>query len=187
MKALGQHFVTKLIFSGIWKIIRGWLDPVVASKVHFTKNEKELEEYVDRSQIPKGLGGGEDWTYLYIEPVSGENKLQSDDSTRQLLLDERAAVVRSYESTTQQWIQDSGSRETLQQKRSELAERLRTGYWKLDPYLRAKSFCDRTGMIREGGRIHFYESPNGATTSTAVRAPVQNGPLPAGHGADDLD
>lgn len=176
-----------LMNPGIWKIIRGWLDPVVASKVHFTKNVKELEEFVDQSQIPKELGGGENWAYRYVEPVPDENKLQSDDTTRQSLLEERAAVVKDYESTTQQWIQNSASRDALQQKRSELAERLRAGYWELDPYVRAKSFCDRTGMIREGGRIQFYGPSKSLAASNAAHAPNQNGPIPAGHGADDLD
>lgn len=160
---------------------------MVASKVHFTKNLEELEEFVARSQIPKVLGGGEDWTYQYVEPIPGENKLQSDDATRRKLLDTRAAVVKDYETTTQQWIQSSASRETLQQKRAELTERLRTGYWVLDPYLRAKSLYDRTGMIRENGRIQHYEPANSATASNAAHAPAQNGPVPAGHRADDLD
>jgi hypothetical protein len=160
---------------------------VVASKVHFTKNVEELEEFIARSQIPKGLGGSEDWTYHYVEPITGENKLQSDDATRQNLLDERAAMVKDYEITTQQWNQNSASRETLQHKRAELTERLRSGYWELDPYLRAKSLCDRTGMIKEGGRIHFFEPPKRVAGSNSMPTPAQNGPLPAGHGADDLD
>lgn len=46
----------------------------------------------------------------------------------------------------------------LQAKRTELAQRLRTGYWQLDPYLRAKTLYDRLGVIREGGKIQFYDS-----------------------------
>jgi len=176
-----------LTLLGIWKIIKGWLDPVVASKVHFTKNVEELEAFVERSHIPKELGGADPWTYHYVEPISGENKLMSDDATRQQLLDERALLVERFEKTTQQWIHDSSPRETLQQKRSELTERLRGGYWELDPYLRAKSLYDRTGMIREGGRIQYYESSNGVTAPHATFAHAQNGPLPAAHGADDLD
>lgn len=172
---------------GIWKIIKGWLDPVVASKVHFTKNVEELEAFVEKSHIPKELGGADPWTYRYVEPKSGENEVMSDDATKHQLLDERAALVGEFEKTTQQWIDDSSSPETLQQKRSELIERLRSGYWELDPYLRARSLYDRTGMIREGGKIQYYEPLNGGTASDAALAPAPNGPLPAGHGADDLD
>ena len=176
-----------LILPGIWKIIRGWLDPVVASKVHFTKNVEDLEEFIARNQIPKGLGGGEDWTYRYIEPIPGENDLQADGVTRQKLLDARASVVKEFESITQQWIQDPKSRDKLRTTRADLVERLRSGYWELDPYLRAKSLCDRTGIIKEGGRINFYEHPKIVTASNQIQAPVQDGPLPAGHRVDDLD
>ena len=189
-----------LIALGIWKIIKGWLDPVVASKIHFTKNTQELEEFIERKHITKELGGDDPWDYHYIEATADEKKLLPDDATKQKLLDERSAVVKDYETTTQQWIKVSESRETLQQKRTKLAERLKSGYWELDPYLRAKSFYDRTGMINEGGRIQFYTPPTSpaALNGTAQAqnepiptmtgaAPAQNGPIPAGHRDDDLD
>ena len=107
----------------------------------------------------------------------------SDVTTKERLLDERAALVKEYETMTQQWIRDTKSRPTLQQKRGELTERLYSSYWKLDPYLRARTLYDRTGMIREGGKLVFYEPSNSVSSS----APAQNGPIPAGHQADDLD
>lgn len=160
---------------------------MVAGKVHFTKNVEELAEFVERSHIIKELGGDDPWTYQYVEPIAGENQLLSDGVTRQRLLDERAAVVKDYESTTQQWIHDPNSTVTLQQKRSELTTRLRTGYWELDPYLRARTLYDRTGIIREGGQIQYYPSPNSTTGSYAIQTSIQNGPLPPEHRADDLD
>ncbi|PHH81421.1 hypothetical protein CDD83_3581 [Cordyceps sp. RAO-2017] len=45
------------VFQGIWRIIRGWLDPVVAAKVHFTNYRAGLEEFIDRSHIIKELEG----------------------------------------------------------------------------------------------------------------------------------
>ncbi len=160
---------------------------MVAGKVHFTKNVEELAEFVERSHIIKELGGDDPWTYQYIEPVAGENQLLSDAVTRQRLLDERAAVVKDYETTTQQWIHDPNSTDALQQKRSELSEQLRTGYWELDPYLRARTLYDRTGIIREGGQIQYYGSANKITGSNASPDLIQNGPLPPEHRADDLD
>ena len=144
---------------------------MVASKIHFTKNVEELTEFVERSHIIKELGGDDPWTYQYVEPIIGENQLLSDSVTRQRLLDERAALVKDYEITTQQWIHDPNSTDALQQRRSELAKRLRTGYWELDPYLRAKTLYDRTGVIREGGHIQYYESPNSHADSNATPTP----------------
>ncbi|KAF6219321.1 hypothetical protein HO133_005146 [Letharia lupina] len=188
-ESLGVVLVHKSpwMFQGVWKLIRGWLDPVVAGKVHFTKNVEELAEFVERSHIIRELGGDDPWTYQYVEPVAGENKLQSDGVTRQRLLDERAAVVKDYEATTQQWIRDPNSTHALQQRRSELTNRLRTGYWELDPYLRARTLYDRTGIIREGGQIQYYGSPNSATGSNAGHHSIQNGPLPPEHRTDELD
>ena len=172
---------------GIWKLIRGWLDPVVASKVHFTRNVEDLAEFVERSQIIKELGGDDPWTYQYVEPSAGENKLLSDGVTRQRLLDERATVVKDYEATTQKWIHDPISADALQQRRSELSERLRTGYWELDPYLRARTLYDRTGVLREGGQVQYYGSCNSATGSDADHSSIQKGIPPPEQREDDLD
>lgn len=178
-----------LIVPGIWNIIKGWLDPVVASKVHFTKNVEELETFIERSHIIKELGGDDPWEYKYLEPQPGENELMSDDGTKQRLLDERAGIVKDFESATQQWVQDPQAHDSSKQRRNELAERLRSGYWQLDPYIRARSLYDRKGLIKKGGKIPFYDSPDSVITPTPLnqRPVATNGPLPAGHGVDDVD
>ena len=171
-----------LILLGIWSIIKGWLDPVVAAKVHFTKNLEELEHFVPRDRIIKELGGDDPWTYRYEEPRSGENDKLLDDATRQSLLDERASTIKEFESTTQDWIQGASADKALQQKRDALAERLRAGYWRLDPYVRARTLYDRTGMINEGGRIDYYPSSKGANGGQS-----SVGLIPADHNPDDVD
>ncbi|KAI4106264.1 MAG: hypothetical protein L6R37_002246 [Teloschistes peruensis] len=188
-ESLGVVLVHKSpwIFQSIWKIIKGWLDPVVASKVHFTQNLAELEQFIEKSHIIKELGGDDPWEYQYIEPSAGENEKMSDDDTGQRLLDERAGTVKEYESTTQEWIADAENGASLQQKRNELAERLRSGYWQLDPYLRSRSIYDRSGLIREGGVIQYYGKPETENAAKPLAASTQNGPLPAEHKADDLD
>lgn len=158
---------------------------MVASKVHFTKNSEELSDFIESSHLTRELGGDNPWAFQYVEPVPGENDLLKDESTRNRLLEERAAVVKEFEKTTQQWIQNSASQE-VGRERGELIERLRTGYWELDPYLRARTLYDRIGMIQEGGRIRFHEDAETAPAVNAAKA-VQNGPLPAQHFADDVD
>ena len=160
---------------------------MVASKVHFTRNVEDLAEFVERSHIIKELGGDDPWTYQYVEPIAGEDKLLLDGVTRQRLLDERATVVKDYETTTLQWIHDPISADALQQKRSELSKRLRTGYWVLDPYLRARTLYDRTGVLREGGQIQYYESCDSATGSNADHSSIQKGISLPVQREDDLD
>lgn len=180
-ESLGVVLVHKSpwIFHSIWKIIKGWLDPVVAGKVHFTKNIDELAEFVPLDHIPQDLGGQEKWTYKFPEPVAGENAKMEDTSTRDKLIEQRAAVVREYEEATQQWLRNNCSE--VGERRRALTEQLRSGYWDLDPYLRAKTYCDRAGIIGPRGKINFYAPPG-------ENKPAANGgPIPARHGDDDVD
>jgi hypothetical protein len=165
---------------GIWKIIRGWLDPVVASKVHFTNNEQEMEQFVPKANILKELGGEEDWSYKYLEPSPGENDRMKDTATRDKLLLEREDIVKQYESATKNWI-DGTDVATAKETRLKLANNLRDGYWILDPYVRARSYYDRVELIGPGGKPQFYPS---RTESPATAA---NGTPKLETSAADLD
>jgi hypothetical protein len=164
-ESLGCVLVYKApwVFQGIWKIIRGWLDPVVANKVQFCSNVDELQQWIPRGQIMKELGGDEDYTYTYVEPVEGENKRMQDTATRDAIKSERAELAKSYESETLAWIagQDAG------EGRTKLAQRLSENYWKLDPYVRSRSLYDRTGVISEGGKLNFYPSRHDSRIAAA--------------------
>ncbi|KAF2827634.1 CRAL/TRIO domain-containing protein [Ophiobolus disseminans] len=178
-ESLGTVLVYKApwVFNAVWSIVRGWLDPVVAGKVHFAKNIDELEKYVPKSQIPSELGGDEKWTYEYPEPVLGENERMKDGAMRERLEDERAGVVKRYEATVAQWVHE-GAAASLDDKRRErdaLAEDLRQNYWKLDPYVRARSLYDRMGVLSDGGALAFYGAK---TPAAAARVSTS---------ADDLD
>lgn len=159
-ESLGSVLVYKSpwVFQGIWKVIRGWLDPVVANKVHFASSVDDLQQWIPRSQISKELGGLEDYTYKYPEPVEGENKRMEDTAAKDSIKSERAELVKSYESETASWAsgEDSG------EGRTRLAQRISENYWRLDPYVRARSLYDRSGVIGEGGKINFYPSAGGA-------------------------
>ena len=175
-ESLGVVIVHKApwIFQGVWAIIRGWLDPVVAAKVNFTKSIEELEAFVPRSRVVKDLGGDEDWEWKYPEPlVEGdrvvENKKMEDVEGRERLQQERKGVVRDYERETQKWISagaeagTEGDKELkkIEQARNELADKLAENYWRLDPFIRQRTVYDRLGMIGERGRLNFYPSAAG--------------------------
>jgi hypothetical protein len=129
---------------------------VVASKVHFTNNVEEMEVYVPKPQIIHELGGAEDWTYQYVEPVPGENDTMKDTETRDKLLLAREEIVKEYEKATLEWIQGTGNLNAVKKSRNEIASKLKVDYWGLDPYVRARSYYDRVGMINPGGKIQFY-------------------------------
>jgi CRAL/TRIO domain len=179
-ESLGAVLVHKSpwLFQGIWKIIKGWLDPVVAAKVHFTGSVEDLEEFIPRKQIIKELGGEEDWEYKFIEPVEGEDEMMKDHETKQKLLDERNGDVQEYQKKTFEWI-SSEDGQKVKEQRDELARKLNENYWRLDPYVRARTLYDRVGMIEKGGKINFYPVHNKpAGSDQAVEAETN---------ADDVD
>ncbi|PHH69938.1 hypothetical protein CDD80_6345 [Ophiocordyceps camponoti-rufipedis] len=152
------------VFQGVWRIIRGWLDPVVAAKVHFTNYRAGLEEYIDPSHIIKDLDGDEDWEFKYQEPVPGENDKMKDTQTRDQLLAARHVLYGKFEQETMNWIRSPSSDEGKKAKaeRDRIAEQLHTGYWELDPYVRSRSYYDRTGVLQPGGTVNWYQKEEGA-------------------------
>jgi len=156
-ESLGSVLVYKApwIFQGIWKIIKGWLDPVVASKVHFASDEKELSEWIPKARILKSLGGDENWDYNFVEPVEGEDNRMADTDTRNKIESQRKELVSSYERETIAWAK-GGDGKVSATERTKIADSLRENYWTLDPYVRARSLYDRTGVIGPNGRLDFY-------------------------------
>jgi hypothetical protein len=174
-ESLGAVLVHKapFVFSAIWNIIKGWLDPVVASKIHFTKHLEDLEQYIPRSQIMKELGGDEDWEYKYVEPAPGEIDIFKNEAPRLKLQEERKAAVLEYEKKTFEWIAAGADAASIKKDRDVLAQKLHDNYWQLDPYVRARSLYDRIGMIESGGNINFYpgkQAVNGAPPPPAAAA-----------------
>ncbi|KAF2272428.1 CRAL/TRIO domain-containing protein [Westerdykella ornata] len=179
-ESLGTVLVYKApwIFNTIWNMIRGWLDPVVAGKVHFVKSPEELEQFVEKSRILEELGGEEKWSYTYVEPADGENDKMKDENRKEELKGERQQIVNMYESEVLRWIhagaaekENSDVSADLAQRRrtrDELAEQLRQNYWKLDPYVRARTLYERIGMLKEGGAVDFY--PTAAPVAAAAPA-----------------
>jgi hypothetical protein len=166
-ESLGVVVVHKApwIFQGIWAIIRGWLDPVVAAKVNFTKTIEELEAFVPRSRVVKDLGGGEEWEWKYPEPqMEGdhvvENQMMADVKGRDELQLEREGVVKNFERETYKWINEAAEADKelkqIEDVRHRLADQLAENYWKLDPFIRQRSVYDRVGMIGKGGKLSFY-------------------------------
>ncbi|KNG47667.1 cral trio domain-containing protein [Stemphylium lycopersici] len=167
------------VFNAVWAIVKGWLDPVVAGKVHFAKTVQDLSNYIPKSQIPKELGGDEDWEYKFPEPVPGENDKMKEEGPKQELQSERQGLVDKYESTVVEWVRagDSAPLEEKRKERDAVAEQLRQNYWKLDPYVRARSLYDRMNVLQEAGKLDFYS-----------KAPVAAAPAQAtATSADDLD
>lgn len=144
----------------IWKVIRGWLDPVVAAKVHLTHGRKGIEEFIAPEQLIKELGGDEEYEYEYIEPVEGENDLMKDTKARDQILKVREGLQNDFEEATIQWIREGETEDGKKAnvRRHGLAANLRANYWDLDPYVRARSYWDRAGVICGKAGTKWYAS-----------------------------
>lgn len=199
-ESLGAVLVHKApwIFQGIWNIIKGWLDPVVAAKIHFTKTVEDLEQYIQKSNIIKELGGDDPFEYKYVEPDPiSEKTLSTQDAShhqkRDSLLYDRAQTVLQFQNKTYDWLASSSSStsdssSSLKTERDSLAKSLRTGYWDVDPYIRAGSYYDRVGVIGKGGVVNFYPERNKTTTDASKSTPANGAAVTTGESnADDVD
>lgn len=155
---------------GVWKLIHGLMDPVVASKVHFTRSVADLDKFIPRSKIPKELSGDEKWSYEYTEPVKDENAIMEDTETRDSLMYDRMMIGIRMLTATAAWVSASSASngaeeiskaEELQSRRNAVIEEFRVNYWKLDPYVRARALIDRTGILLPGGVLASDAGTNG--------------------------
>lgn len=150
---------------------------MVASKVHFTNNIKDLEAFISPSRVPKELDGDEDYEYKYVEPIPGENDRMNDTTTRDGLLAAREQLYHDYEEATAQWIRNPEDA-AIKAQRESIAAKLRVDYWQLDVYVRSRALVDRTGWI-QGEKVEPYPMKKEAAAQTS-----ENG---VGTSTDDVD
>ncbi|RCI05305.1 hypothetical protein CU098_000326, partial [Rhizopus stolonifer] len=92
------------VFSTIWNLITPILDPVVASKILFTKTTEELEKYVDEDSLPIIITGNKDKPCIDDLPSNRESipgQIITDDPRAKLYWD----TVAEYEAKTKDWAQ----------------------------------------------------------------------------------
>lgn len=144
------------MFTGIWNIIKGWIDPVVASKIKFTKTTEDVAKYIPMEYIEKNLGGDSEHSYEYIEPEKGENDLMNDKETQDRLLKERDELSQQFIDATIDWVksEDKEANAKAQKEKNELAAKLSVNYWESDPYFRSRGVFDRNGCISDFTKLH---------------------------------
>lgn len=69
-ESLGRCYVVNApwIFWGFWRMIKPWLDPVVASKIIFIDDLNELMKHIDPTMLMKEYGGLSDYKFKYHPP-----------------------------------------------------------------------------------------------------------------------
>jgi hypothetical protein len=81
-------YPTDILFYTLWNIGKWFLDPVTRNKVKPMLQFRGVEEFVDRSQIPRDMGGDHDFTFdpesypeLWEPPAADGTATAAADST----------------------------------------------------------------------------------------------------------
>ena len=146
-ECLGRLFIhcAPWIFPPIWSVIKKLLDPVVASKISFTKSLDDLLKYIDIDNIPSNLGGNSKYPMKRYQKIdeSYDAKLK-DTKTRDAILKERGKIIQRYIEASVEWIEntDEGKSHQLKERRRVLEGELKVNYRKLDQYIRSRTMYD---------------------------------------------
>lgn len=141
------------IFNGIWQIVKNWLDPVVASKINFTKHASDLEKFIDNKQILKEMGGSDDYEYKYLEPTKEANGLATNDKAMVTSSEtQRESLRKEFVNKTIEWIEasDVATSKKLLQERIAISKQLSENYRTFDGCVRNRGVYDRLGDITFG-------------------------------------
>jgi hypothetical protein len=168
------------------------------SRVHFTKTLDDLTEFIAPENIPADLGGPDAYNYRYIEPDTNDKaetlSNETYSPTREFLQGQRQRIASEMLDATRLWLQTSAMRDRIgtalqHDRRVELIEELRLNYWRLDPFVRARTHLDREGVIvGDGvGSVNIYphrvailddmaeESDGSASATSSLTASLPNG------------
>ncbi|CCF59351.1 hypothetical protein KAFR_0G03190 [Kazachstania africana CBS 2517] len=153
-ECLGKLFIHNApwIFPPMWNIIKKWLDPVVASKISFTKTVDDLLEHVDLENIPQSLGGQSKISLdgIFEKPDESYDEKMQDHETLDILLVKRKELIENFLEITRKWIESDGDDESAQllKERIEAGRKLTRNYIDLDPYIRSRSLYDIQEILK---------------------------------------
>lgn len=151
-ESLGVLLIHKApwIFSGIWAIVKKWLDPVVASKINFTKSVEDMEKWISKDQILKEMGGEDDYDWEYLEPNSKDNGLKEVDEAKfKQVKEQREKLLDEFTQKTIQWIESKTPEESkaLHNERLSISKKLSENYTIYDGFVRNRGIYDRLGYV----------------------------------------
>lgn len=156
------------IFSGIWKLLGPMLDPVVRSKVKFTKKPEDIDN-VPKERLLSNMGGQNISEFEFVEPVEGENDQTKDEEGKKRTWNNYMAIAKEYEQVTRKWCETKGKDEKVVQQRDLLVKKLRVAQFEHEPYFRGKTVYHRNGTIDGQGVVTWeYKQKDGETIRHVV-------------------
>ncbi|KAJ2829402.1 phosphatidylinositol transfer protein csr1 [Coemansia erecta] len=136
-------YVNSWLFSGAWKVIRGWLDPVIGCRTQIVKDIESLEIFMDRDQIPISMGGQSKLEYKYVYPTKEGNAKMFDTEGRQAAEDEFAKAIAAFVQETKGWVDGSGPSSYNADSRAQAVSAFDKTAGNLEPYIRAQFLEER--------------------------------------------
>lgn len=138
------------IFLTVWSVIKNWLDPVVAAKIHFTKGYDDLTKLIEPEHIPEYLGGKDTFDLSYKPPTEEHTRPpKAKDAGYYELLAQRHDLYTRFLEATRRWVQSTDPEVSSQYLRDKiyLSFELSDNYIALDPYIRNPGVHDRDGTL----------------------------------------
>ncbi|KAI9266933.1 CRAL-TRIO domain-containing protein [Sporodiniella umbellata] len=147
-ETLGSCLIHKApwVFSTVWNLITPLLDPVVASKIHFTKDLNELTQYVDMSALPAIVSGDKTKQSkdesISVGPVAPGTLARPTTEA----FSEYQAMIKQYEAETLEWSK-APSKENDVETRHELAREFRLSRVKTEKDIRGPTAYEAKGLL----------------------------------------
>ncbi|CBQ67910.1 conserved hypothetical protein [Sporisorium reilianum SRZ2] len=156
------------IFSGIWKLLGPMLDPVVRSKVKFSKKPEDLD-IVPKERLLSNMGGSNINEFEFVEPVEGENEQTKDEEGKKRTWNNYMSIAKEYEKVTRKWCDTKGKDKDVVKQRELLVKKLRVAQFEHEPYFRGKTVYHRDGTIDGQGVVTWeYKQKGGETIRHVV-------------------
>jgi hypothetical protein len=128
-------------------MIQPLLDPVVASKIHFTKSDEELLNYIDKENLPEILSGTAHQSGKFVAPPVESVVDAAKDFPA------FAAIKDKYEAATREWASSPGA---SIEGRNQMALEYRLARLKIENDVRAPTHYHRGGMVKvEDGHLRI--------------------------------
>lgn len=136
------------VFSTIWNLITPLLDPVVASKIHFTKDLNDLENYISKDALPGDITGEKDKKTkdqaVKVDPVAPGTLVKPSTPAYQDYQD----MIKEYQIETTEWAKtksEDAARDNT--SRHELARQYRVSRFKAELDIRGPTSYQAKGLV----------------------------------------
>ncbi len=139
-----------MIFSGIWKVVKPLLDPVVAAKVVFTSYDK-MHEYIPKDNLGKHFNKEKNYEYKYVAPKEDEKPADRETAEYSALLEKKNEKEVLLSAVTKKWADaTAGTGKSDSTERDNIIAEYRKHWFSFEPY-RHKTLYHRLDVVGQKG------------------------------------